>query len=268
MRGLPSLDGFDRDFMIRMARRAGDIHLRRYMKPDLQVIRKSDGSEVADADLEVRDTVIARIRSQFPHVGIISEESGVNRVEGSEWWVIADEVDGTMPFCQGVPTYAFTMALCYGTEVVQSVVQVAGVDTFYANLGGSAWMNGVCIRGDNTKTLAGKTIIGIETCNEVPIWGIGNEIQRRGGRAPQYYSLAYNAMLACRGASSGVIWTGSNLHDGVPLYLILERANLMVTDVDGQPMDFSGKPLNGMVAAATPELHAELLECVKAGLNK
>lgn len=84
---------------------------------DLRAVRKPDGSTVTRLDAEVSRETCERLRQQYPHHGVLSEEEAF---DGTLW--IVDPVDGTSNLVHGLDSVAFALAFAMDGEVQLAVV--------------------------------------------------------------------------------------------------------------------------------------------------
>ena len=76
---------------------------------------KGRGNILTETDLAVERAVTGVLRAEFPGHAILSEETApATRSDG--WMWVVDPVDGTKNFAQGIPHFAFTIALCHANE--------------------------------------------------------------------------------------------------------------------------------------------------------
>lgn len=101
---------------------------------------KDDGSPVTALDLEADRIIQSRLRAEFPHDLIVTEESGsAPPGDGSRFWLI-DPLDGTGDFAAGSSEFAVHIALILaGTPVVAVVHQPASGALFEAVRHHGAW---------------------------------------------------------------------------------------------------------------------------------
>src|ERR1035437_3647998 len=91
-------------FMEDIARGAGDITLKYFNNPELEIITKSDASPVTRADRESEEYLRKRIREHFPDDLILGEEFGTAGTDANHRRIL-DPIDGTKSFIHGVPLY-------------------------------------------------------------------------------------------------------------------------------------------------------------------
>lgn len=127
----------------RMARNAGDIHMKYFRADGLEQSTKLNDSDVVTiADQEAEAVILGYIRQHFPEHGTISEESGSDR-DDREWRWVIDPLDGTTNFAMGLPPFCVSIALEHLMEAVLGVVFAPYMgECFYAVRGHGAWLNG------------------------------------------------------------------------------------------------------------------------------
>ena len=123
------------------ARRAGEIIKDRFLT-DKEVRFKGRADIVTDVDLAAERVILDLVRSEFPHFGILSEESSPVETGSPYTWVI-DPIDGTRNFAEGIPHFCVVVALARGSDVVMGVTyDPIKEETFTAQLGQGAFLNG------------------------------------------------------------------------------------------------------------------------------
>jgi 3'(2'), 5'-bisphosphate nucleotidase len=129
---------------IELARQAGAAILALYRGP-LNVEQKSyldEHEPVTEADRVANDLIVTRLVSEFPHDGVLAEESldTVHRLEKSRVWMV-DPLDGTNGFIQGNGDFAVQIGLVENGECVVGVVYQPATDVLYRAIrGGGTWI--------------------------------------------------------------------------------------------------------------------------------
>ena len=129
---------------IDLAREAGASILALYKGP-LNVQQKSyadDYEPVTDADRVANDLIVTRLLREFPHDGVLAEESvdTERRLKKSRVWMV-DPLDGTTGFIQGNGDFAVQIGLVENGECVVGVVYQPATDVLYrATRGGGTWI--------------------------------------------------------------------------------------------------------------------------------
>jgi len=129
-------------FMEDIARGAGDITLKYFQNPDLEIITKGDASPVTRADRESEEYLRKRIREHFPDDIILGEEFGEEGSNKSRRWIL-DPLDGTKSFVHGVPIYGVLIALEENGQITHGVVHLPPLkETVSAEIGEGCFLNG------------------------------------------------------------------------------------------------------------------------------
>src|SRR3989304_4639993 len=93
------------------AQQAGRIIMSHFGRHE-QMIAKGRGNFVTEADLTAEQAVLELLRSEYPDHAVLSEETAAATRGAQGWLWVVDPLDGTHNFSQGVPYFAFTIALC------------------------------------------------------------------------------------------------------------------------------------------------------------
>ena len=117
------------DLAIDAARRAGELTLRYFNRPDLNVERKRDGTPVTVADREAEDYLRKRIIEVFPADAILGEEEGEAGAGSSGRRWIVDPIDGTKNYVRGIPVFATLVALEEEGRLVLGLVSAPALGT-------------------------------------------------------------------------------------------------------------------------------------------
>ncbi len=96
---------------------------------------------VSFVDIEAEKMIVEGLKAIVPEAGYITEEGTTERSEAAFQWII-DPLDGTTNFLYNIPSYAVSIALMKGDEIIVGVVyEVNRQESFYAWKGGGAWLN-------------------------------------------------------------------------------------------------------------------------------
>ncbi len=127
-----------------MARAAGAVHLSYFRGNELDVHTKLNDSDVVTAaDKASEALIISEIHRLYPGHSILSEESGAETTEGSEWRWVIDPLDGTTNFSSGLPAFAVSIGVeRNGVTEVGVVFAPYLNELFHAVRGEGAWLNG------------------------------------------------------------------------------------------------------------------------------
>lgn len=112
------------NLMVKSVRRASSSLLRDFHEVShLQLSKKGPGDFVSSADLMVEKKLISLLKEAKPDFGVLSEECGTIAPQNDSpyCWVI-DPIDGTTNFIHAIPTFAISLALMRGDEVLDAVI--------------------------------------------------------------------------------------------------------------------------------------------------
>jgi myo-inositol-1(or 4)-monophosphatase len=252
--------------MIDAARMAGEGLRQDFLTvSSLQINHKIDLSDpVSAADLRSEATVRDALSSACPDYGFLGEEGGlVAGKDESNLWIV-DPLDGTFNFLCGLPQFAVNIALARDGQVIAGVTHVPMlVETFWAERGKGAWLNGqpitVSTRQDMMRAMLG---VGIPFASKPRHGQFLAEMERLMPRVSGIRRLRAGAIdmvyVAC--GRFDAYWEQSvSPWDMAAGVVIVEEAGGIVTDTLGRPLDLN----NGSVLASTPQLHAELLKALE-----
>lgn len=136
------------DNAVRIARLAGEEHLKLFRTPGLAVNPKFNESDIVTAaDKAAERVILGEIARLYPGHEILSEESGeIKATSGSGYRWIIDPLDGTTNFSAGLPYFSVSIAVEIDSRVVVGVVFAPRLgEMFTAVAGEGAWLNGTPI---------------------------------------------------------------------------------------------------------------------------
>ncbi|CAB1274708.1 3'(2'),5'-bisphosphate nucleotidase CysQ [Candidatus Nitrosacidococcus tergens] len=121
------------DSIIDISELAGEKILTIYRK-GFTVAHKKDYSPLTEADLMAHKTIVQRLKSLFPDIPILSEESKkIPFSERSTWqkyWLV-DPLDGTKEFIKGNGEFTVNIALIENNQPILGVVYAPALDQLY-----------------------------------------------------------------------------------------------------------------------------------------
>ncbi len=248
-----------RDRAIEFLRSAAPVALDHFRAP-LDVDHKADQSPVTRADRATEQAIRARIAAEFPDDGIFGEEFGRAEGESAALWII-DPIDGTRSFISGHPLFGMLLARMVAGVVQASAVALPAVNEFYAAArGGGAVLNGQPIAVSGCTDPLAATIYVNEGER---LWRTEPELLSRVMQLGQNRRFSYDCApygLLASGHVDVVVDCGLEPYDYLPVSLLVEEAGGIITDWQGQPLTLESD--GRVVAAATPALHAALLQQV------
>jgi myo-inositol-1(or 4)-monophosphatase len=217
---------------------------------------------VTGTDVAVED-VMRGILNDATGLAVVGEESGGEApADGSPYWLI-DPICGTRNFASGIPLYSVNLGLVEHGRLSIAVVGEPSGEIEVAERGGGAWAV-TAGPGRPLVPSGASLVLAVE---------VGRAERARRLRAAEFTEAAIGtdrwdlcsfnstislAYLAAGRIAAYVLFWGTALHTGAGTLLATE-AGATVTDLDGRPWTLDS---DSIVAAATPELHRDLLDLV------
>lgn len=144
------------------------------------VLVKGRGNFLTEADLAAERATLEILREEYPDHEVLAEEessdqeTGDTRHEeavspvvspvsrGGGWMWVVDPLDGTHNFSQGIPYFAFSIALCYQREPVLGLTFAPATgEEFFARKGGGLTVRGKPARASTAERL-GDCVLGVD----------------------------------------------------------------------------------------------------------
>lgn len=224
----------------------------------LEVDYKSDRSPVTVADRSIEAYLRARIADAYPDHGILGEEEAPHNMDRRYVWVI-DPIDGTKSFVTGHPLFGGLIGLLEnGVPCLGQIDMPALSERFYAShhepttLNGSPCRTSGCTKID--EAFAYTTDPTLFSGVRQPVF----DQMLDHARLTRFGGDCYCYALLATGHCDLVVETGLEPYDYLPVVEVIRGAGGVITDWLGEPLTVAS---NGdVVAAATPELHAAVLE--------
>jgi fructose-1,6-bisphosphatase/inositol monophosphatase family enzyme len=255
-----------KDFAVALAKEAGKI-MRDDFKFGMQKEWKEDNTPVTKTDFVINALALERIKKAYPSHSVIAEE-GSNFREGDEFVWVCDPVDGTIPFCHGVPTSVFALALTHKGETILGVVYDPFGDRLYvAEKGKGAFLNGKRISVSKHNTFE-NAVIGINWSHRSPVdlLQLFGALKSEKARAINVGSIIYMGSLVAAGEFVAIIYPNKKMHDAAALKVLVEEAGGTVTDIWGDDQRYD-RPTNGIVAS-NGVLHDKILALIRKTVKR
>lgn len=249
-------------FIKQLARAAGQICLQgRAQFTTSALTFKSPKDLVTLTDTRVEDFLVKEIRAAFPDHEILGEETGTTPGNPDCRWII-DPIDGTTSFVHHQPFYAVSIGVETKGELSAGVVYAPALgEMFWAEQGQGSFLNEDPIRVSDTLELDHAVMATGFACLRSGLadnnLGHFNRIMPRLRDIRRYGSAALDLCYTAAGKLDGYWEMNLNLYDIAAGVLILKEAGGRVTDFNGR----SQYPQHG-IAAANPQLHKQLLDCL------
>lgn len=213
---------------------------------------------VTQADLEAQSTIKQTLLDRFPDHGFLGEEGNSENVDAEFCWIV-DPLDGTTNFVHQLPGFAVSIALMQNGEIVSGTIfDPIANECFSAIRHEGALRNGEPIQASSCTELGNSLLVcsfpsqtdrdGIEIKRFLNV--MPKATVRRMGSAAM--NLAY---IAC-GRLDGYWASSLSIWDMAAGLLIATEAGASFSHIDGGPINLKDPQF---VAAATPELHQQLL---------
>ncbi len=245
--------------------------LRHFRKPGLSADDKSAAPDhfdpVTEADRAAERAMRAVLASERPHDSILGEEYGAHEGSTGLVWVL-DPIDGTRGYISGTPTWGVLIAVGDDDGPLFGIVDQPYIGERFSGGFGLAEVTGPT----GTAPLAvrrGRTLSEATVMTTFP--EVGTEAEARAfhtvahaARLTRYGMDCYAYALLAAGQVDLVIEAGLNSYDIQGPQAVVEAAGGVVTGWDGGAAHNGGR----VIAAATPELHAEACALLRASLAR
>jgi inositol-phosphate phosphatase/L-galactose 1-phosphate phosphatase/histidinol-phosphatase len=230
---------------------------RGFFRNALNVDFKDDQSPVTVADQTVEKVVRKLISERYPNDGIFGEEHGFDGAGEDNIWVV-DPIDGTRSFISGFPLFGFLLAHLHNGQSEIGIISMPILEEVFCGVTGQgATLNGKPINVSQTTKLD-KAILYINEGDK--IYADNPDVFGRLMKAGQTRRFSYDcyphALLAA-GHVDAVVDYDLKPYDFLALGPVIEGAGGILTDWQGQALQLEYE--GPVVAAATPELHEQLL---------
>ncbi len=242
-----------------ITRAASGLAAQRFLE-GVPVSRKTDGTEVTAADIEVEELIRSLIAARFPGDGVAGEELQDTPGTTGRRWVI-DPIDGTSAFAHRIPAFSVLLAVEDTRGSAVSVISYPmSRDLIYAARGLGCWQQvndsppqRLTVSGIRQPRGAWVEMASPATWSEELLVALHREV------------LLIPDMKGMRDVASGLsdalIIAGMPMgyEDIAPIPLIITEAGGRVSDLDGNDV-LAG---NGTVLASNGHIHDALLGLVR-----
>lgn len=254
-----------------VARRCGQVLVA--MRGKSAVQEKGPKDLVTEADFASQEVARTVIQHAFPTHRFVGEETlpaaaGNAPVATAEdyCWIV-DPLDGTLNFVRELPNYAVSVALRHGPHVLVGGVYDPVLDEYFAAArGGGATLNGRRLATARCRQLS-HALVAASLPNEVPRDSPDVrrfiEVMHRSQAIRRLGSAALNLCYVAAGRLDAYWATCVKVWDVAAGQLIVREAGGHITHPDGTDFALDRPQL---VAAATPALHGELMEVLRASV--
>jgi len=224
------------------------------------VREKGPSDLVTDADHASQEAIRIVIGGAYPDHAFVGEEDldGIRRHDGGYRWIV-DPLDGTTNYVHQIPHYAVSIGLeCDGRLLVGTVYDPVANDCYRAESGRGATLNGKPLRVSSTRSLSEAVVAasfpagvqrGSQDLADFENVLVSCQAIRRTG------SAALNLCYVAAGRFDAYWARETKAWDVAAGALLVMEAGGHITGLAGQPFNLADPRF---IAAATPELHADL----------
>jgi len=239
------------DLAVDLVREAGELTLRWFRRPDLDVERKRDGTPVTEADKAAEHQLRAAIADRFPDDTIVGEEEATRAGTSGRSWII-DPIDGTKAFTRGVPLYSNLLAVDDEHGPLIGVINLPALgQTVYAARGLGCFVDGQPAHVSSSGALADAYV----SSSSYSHWDDGALLRvKHAGCALRTWGDGYGYALVATGAIEAMVDPIVSWWDVAPMPVILAEAGGTFTDFAG-----ASDPTTGSAVASGGIDHDELL---------
>ncbi len=236
-------------------------HARSFFRAPMGVDFKTDESPVTIADRTVESVIRDALAEHFPDDAILGEEQGTTTGRSDVLWII-DPIDGTRSFISGHPLFGMLIARLQAGQITLGVVAMPALDEVFVGVPGrGAMMNAMPCRVSRRRQLDRATLFVNEGDKIFSDHGAVFARLMRAGQTRRLAHDCYPHALLAAGHVDVVVDYDLQPYDYLPVAGLVRGAGGIMTDWQGRPLglDSDGR----VVSAATPELHAQVLELLR-----
>ena len=181
--------------------------------------------------------------------------------DSEHMWVI-DPIDGTRSFIAGSPLFGFLLGhLSSGVPDIGIIGMPALGEIFAAKAGSGATMNGIPIKTSGQRQLD-QSILYINEGGKI-FTAHPEKFARlvHSGQTRRFAHDCYSHALVAAGFADVVVDFDLKPYDFLAISTVVQAAGGSISDWSGQALNLKS---NGtIISAATPELHAQVLELLQ-----
>ena len=219
---------------IRIADAADAISLPYFERQNFTVSRKTDRSEVTEADRNTETAIIEILAERRPQHAIYGEEHGYSGNADSPWQWVIDPIDGTSNFVRGVPVWATLIALVHKIEgPVMGVISAPALPRrWWGGRGIGSFANGRPITVSDVSTISAAQVSVTFNAGWDEAGGTAAlvALQQRAYRARGYGDFWQHMLVAEGAVDIAVDAIGLAPYDNAAVQAIVETAGGRHTD--------------------------------------
>ena len=228
-----------------------------YFRSAIAVEDKPDETPVTIADRETETNIRRAIEARFPGHAIFGEEFGKSGENADYTWII-DPIDGTRSFICGFPLFGMLLGVLHSDEPVAGVIRMPALGEVFSGFrSGGAMKDGAPISCRKDIRIKDARIV----INEANRMMLSEPLRLRKlmsvGQIRRFFNDCYPFALLAMGQIDVVIDSDLQPYDYLPVVPVVEAAGGMMTNWRGEKLGLDSD--GSIVAAATPELHREIM---------
>lgn len=259
-----------RNTLLQALKSSGKILMENFGKLHKVSIKQNQSNIVTKTDLESEKNIVLIIESKFPGHSIIAEETGFQERESKYLWIV-DPIDGTSNFASQIPWFGIIVCLLENFKPMMAGVYLPFYDMLYfAEKGRGSYLNEKRIFVTRETELKNvlfsysldfskdktKTEFEVKIMKEL----VSNVRNLRATNS--VVDFCYTA----DGRSGGFINQSTKIWDIAAPALIVQEAGGVVTDINGEPLNFkvnkSDYLRNFTIVGSNKTLHSKVLKLI------
>jgi myo-inositol-1(or 4)-monophosphatase len=227
------------------------------------VREKGPSDLVTEADVASQQVIRDHLLAAFPEHGFLGEEEPAATQRRPFRWIV-DPLDGTTNYAHGLPQFCVSVALEHeGRTLVGVIYDPVSQECFRGAAGDGAYLNGRRIAVSGVTQLSA-SLAAVSFPARVPrgspLIADFIEVLHHAQAMRRMGSSALNLAYLAAGRLDAYWATDTKVWDVAAGWLLVQEAGGVVTGLSGQTCSLD-RP--SFVAAATPQLHQQLLALLK-----
>lgn len=245
----------------------------RSLELKIQIKEIGTGNYATIADQESERVILEAIKTnEFTcNHGVLAEESD-EILSDSDWQWVIDPIDGTPPFKNGLPEFGISIGILKNGEPKIGIIAMPALRQIIIAKQGKGWER-LSYRG-NQRTWSTKigpppstldqSLVGYDlgyTHRGRQLADVVAKLADKIGYPVSYGSSSTANFRLALGNLGGYFCANPTKYDIGAASVIIPEVGGVVTDMDGNPIDWSKKSVT-YLAGRTPELHQALLDAI------
>jgi fructose-1,6-bisphosphatase/inositol monophosphatase family enzyme len=249
-------------FAQRQALEAGTVMLS-YFDDDQGIEIKADGSPVTVADTTVNQNVLNAVEQEYPDDSLIGEELSSEITNRPRRWIL-DPIDGTKSFTHGLTLARFSLGLTKQELAYLGVAYDPFTQRMYSGVSDQgSFRNGRRLQVSNHGLRGGLVSVTGNPANVIGSQFVRRLLDEKADVLPIDGAVA-KSLLVAEGKSVGYVGPSVKPHDMAAVDVIVREAGGMVTDLDGNRLNYELGFKGAVVSNGV--VHEQLLDMYHAGV--